>query len=340
MATGTQEEAYRILRSNLEVALLDLERAAVAVTSAHAGEGKTSTTVNLARSLAVAGNRVVLLDFDLRHPDSHRWLGTHNDFGVSDVLLRQRSLPESLQFVVLGEGVGGAREGLYFLPAGTPVRNPAELLGGPRTPALLDALAAQADVVLIDTPPVLPVADTLVIGRMVAGAVLVVETRRAPAAAVRKAKDALIRNQTRLLGVVVNKLQQRDARTDEGYGYAYDYPYVHPDGRSSGRSHRRRSKAETSPTWPTVDGQLAPASTDQRNVVELYRPPITLPAWHPISEVSVAGDNPASSSTAPTIEGRTARAGHPFAPFEVGPSTNGGELVEGGPGRGSEHPAS
>jgi capsular exopolysaccharide synthesis family protein len=244
LPSAAQAEAYRILRSNLEVALLDLQRPTVVVTSAYAGEGKTSTTVNLARTLAIAGRRVVLVDLDLRHPDAHKWLGVPSEVGASDVLLRRRSLSQCLQFIALGDGEGSS-DGLYLLPAGTAVPNPAELLSGPRTPALLDALADQADLVLIDTPPVLPVADALVIGRMVAGAVLVVETRRAPIGAVRKAKDALIRNQTRLLGVVVNKLQPRDARADEGYGYGYGYGYPHAaDNRPGSSGWRRRDRIE------------------------------------------------------------------------------------------------
>jgi Mrp family chromosome partitioning ATPase len=82
-------------------------------------------------------------------------------------------------------------------------------------------LAAQADVVLIDTPPVLPVADTLVIGRIASGALLVTAARSSSTVAVSKAKDLLIRNQTRLFGVILNKFQERDASFGYGYGYGY-----------------------------------------------------------------------------------------------------------------------
>ncbi len=109
--------------------------------------------------------------------------------------------------------------GLYFLSAGSPVSSPTELLATARMGRVLNGLAAQADIVLLDAPPILPVADTLVIGRMVAGAVLVVEARRTPVEAVRQSKDALTRNQTRILGVVLNKMDQREI----GYGYGYGY---------------------------------------------------------------------------------------------------------------------
>jgi capsular exopolysaccharide synthesis family protein len=223
--SAIQGEAFRVLRSNLAVALSDLERSVVIVTSALAGEGKTATAVNLARSMAVAGQRVVLVDFDLRHPDAHRWFGAHNEYGLAEVLLDERPIDQALQFIEVSNGPARGSQGLYLLTTGRPVVNPTELLGSRRTASLLDALVSQADVVLIDTPPVLLVADTLVIGRMAAGAVLVAEARRTPVAAVQRAKDALIRNQTRLLGLVLNKFQMnKDVSLGYGYGYGYGYP--------------------------------------------------------------------------------------------------------------------
>lgn len=217
---GSEErhEVFRVLRSNLLVALTELERPTVIVTSALPNEGKTAICANLAVSCAAAGLRVVAVDVDLRHPNLHGWLGAHNEVGLSDVLLDRVELETALQFVT----VGTRSRGLYVLPTGSPVNDATELLGTQRTVRLLDSLAQQADVLLLDTPPVLPVADTLVIGRMVAGAVLVVESRRTPVTAVQQAKNALIRNQTRLLGVILNKTQPRDLALS-GYGYGYGY---------------------------------------------------------------------------------------------------------------------
>jgi Mrp family chromosome partitioning ATPase len=139
------------------------------------------------------------------------------------VLLNRRPLDESVQLVPVGRGATETPLSLYLLAPGGGVHNPTELLGTRRVQQILETLSRQADIVVIDTPPVLPVADTLVIGRMVAGALLVVETRRTPIGAILQAKDALIRNQTRLLGLVVNKLQAKDA--DYGFGYGYGYGY-------------------------------------------------------------------------------------------------------------------
>ena len=210
-------EAFRVLRSNLLVAIDDLANPVVLITSAQEGEGKTSTCVALARSLAAAGPRVVLVDLDLRRPDAHRHLGADNVPGCAEVLLDQRPLEECLQYLAPARE-GSRTRGLYFLPAGTSTADPTELLSSPRTGRLLDELARQADIVLIDTPPVLPVADTLVIGRLAAGAVLVVEAKGTSLDLLHRTKSALTRNQTRILGVVLNKLRGGER---EGYEFGY-----------------------------------------------------------------------------------------------------------------------
>ncbi len=112
---------------------------------------------------------------------------------------------------------------MSLLSPGRPLDDATELLGTRRTARLIETLSQQSDVLLLDTPPVLPVADTLVIGRMAAGAVLVVESRRTPVPDVQRAKSALTQNQTRLLGVVLNKVQERDLAASS-YSYGYGYP--------------------------------------------------------------------------------------------------------------------
>ncbi|MCU1428683.1 MAG: yveL [Actinomycetia bacterium] len=223
---NTANEAFRVLRSNLLVATGELDHPVVVVTSAFPKEGKTSTCVSLAESFAATGARVVLVDLDLRDPDSHRLLGTHNEIGVSDVLLDQRTFEDCIQWLEVGVTKHASPAGMYFLAAGPKVASPTELLSTPRTAKLLEGLAAEADIVLLDAPPVLSVADTLVIGRLAAGAVLVIEAGRTPVPAAKRAKDALTRNQTRLLGVVLNKFKSRLAHSepgsgDVGYGFGY-----------------------------------------------------------------------------------------------------------------------
>lgn len=218
------EEAYRVVRSNLLVALQELGGASVMITSSRTGEGKTTTTVGLAKSLAQAGRRVVVVDLDLRHPDVHNKFGLPNLRGVSDVLTSNTSVVDCLQFADAG-GRASTRRGLYVLTAGSRVENTAELLGAGRTAQLLDALANEAEIVIVDTAPVLPIADTLSIGRVVAGALLVVAAGETPIGAVETAKNALIRTQTRLFGVILNRFKPRRGAADAGYGYGYGYGY-------------------------------------------------------------------------------------------------------------------
>lgn len=241
----TAREAFRVLRSNVLVAISELSNPVVVVTSAYASEGKTSVCVNLAESLAAAGPRVAVVDLDLRNPEAHQRFAAYNEVGVSDVLLGRATLGDSLQHIELPAPDADRPAGLSFLAAGAPVHNPTELLATPRTAQLLESLSSQADIVLLDTPPVLPVADTLVLGRLAAGAVLVVESRRTPGPAARRAKDTLTRNQTRLLGVVLNKFDA-DAGSygigdpggyglGNGLGYGLDRTLTAPNGRN-GRS--------------------------------------------------------------------------------------------------------
>lgn len=226
--TIASEEAYRVLRSNLLVALSDLANPVVVITSANAGEGKTTVCAGLAASLASIGQRIVLVDFDLREPTVHRHFGAHNEFGVTSFLLDRKPLSECLQYVDLTPH-GEEGKGLYLLATGPSVNNPTELLTAERTRRLLEALSGQADVVLVDSPPVLPIADTLEIGRMAAGAVLVVEARRTEVGPALRAKDALIQSQTRLLGVIVNKVPRDEISL--GYGPP---PGLAPDEGSGG----------------------------------------------------------------------------------------------------------
>ena len=115
----TRDEAFRVLRSTVLVALSDLRNPIVVVTGTIPDEGKTSTCASLARSLASAGSRVVLVDLDLRNSNAHTVLGLHNDVGVSDVLSGKVPVEDALQFLDLGSD-----RGMYFLAAGRAVGTP------------------------------------------------------------------------------------------------------------------------------------------------------------------------------------------------------------------------
>jgi len=214
-----RNEAFRVLRSNLEVSLDELERHCIMITSPSANEGKTLTSVNLAASIASTGRRVVLVDLDLRHPDVHMWVDAHNETGATDVLLGRLALSDCLQFVSTEQANGSAKRGFYLLPVGPAVANPAELLATSRTARLLDALGSNADIVLVDAPPVLPVADSLSLARLAGGVIVVVEAGRTTYPQMERTVQLLARSQARLLGMVLN-------RAREGVSYGYGYPVL------------------------------------------------------------------------------------------------------------------
>ena len=201
------QEAYRVVRSNLLIALADIESPRVVVTSANAGEGKSVVCANLAVSFARTGQRVAVVDLNLRHPAAHRLLGAENGFGVTDVLLGRRTIDDSIQYLPLPNPDPQSAKEFRFLGAGPPVPNPTELLGSAGTVEMLEQLGEQSDLILIDAPPLFPGADMLVIGPVASGVVLVVEARRTNFSDLTESQDLLARTHTRLFGVVLNKLK-------------------------------------------------------------------------------------------------------------------------------------
>ncbi|MGH9070935.1 MAG: CpsD/CapB family tyrosine-protein kinase [Acidimicrobiales bacterium] len=205
-------ESAATLKASVELSLAELDRSSILVTSAMSGEGRTTVAADLARLLALSGHRVVLVDFDLRRPGVHERASLPKGPGVVDVLLGRHPADACLRFVALESGQNGASRGLYVLAAGELEGEPSQLLGGKRTRALLRALESQASVVLVDGPSVLGHPDAVLVGRLVGGALMVVESGGTPTTRVEQAKAELMAHQVRILGVVLNKTRpsQRD----------------------------------------------------------------------------------------------------------------------------------
>ena len=202
-------EAFRTLRGAV---VYDGGRPApkvIVVTSAVAGEGKTVTSLNLAAALAEAGARVVLVDADLRRPGCQRALGVGEDVpGLGGVLAGTLELEQGVR--TLDE------PRIAFLAAGPAVPNPAALIGGPSLRDALLMLAAAYDFVVVDSPPVLPVTDALVLAREADAVVLVVKGHDTPREMVRRARDQLRQADARVLGLTVNDV-------DLGWSDLYAY---------------------------------------------------------------------------------------------------------------------
>jgi len=180
---SVQAEAFRMLRTNIRFLGAGSSARSFAVSSAGPSEGKTTTTANLAVSLAEAGLRTVVVDADMRRPNLAKILGIEGAVGLSDVLIGRFELDQVLQ--------PWGHDGLTVLPAGEVPPNPSELLGSGAMRALLDDLGERYDVVVVDTPPLLSVTDAALISEMVTSVLLVVATGRTRRAQVTAAVERL-----------------------------------------------------------------------------------------------------------------------------------------------------
>ena len=225
-------EAYRAIRTNIDFLRRRNQRLQVLlVTSFHAGDGKTTSASNLAISFALAGRRVLLIDADLRRPSLHKVHGLPSERGLSQLL--KDLLP-------LHQGVQRSKiEDLEVITTGPEVSNPAELLSGPRLAELLDEARQAYDVIVIDSPPLLAVADPAIVGAVVDGVILVAQPKTLQRRDVEHALELLRSLGTSILGMLINGV----GREDRGYGYGYgQYGYS-----GYGRPSERRSGDATSP---------------------------------------------------------------------------------------------
>lgn len=227
-------EAYRSLRTSVQFLGLDRPVRTLQVTSPSASEGKTSTVANLAVALAAAGQRVIAVDCDLRKPRLHAFFGLDNEVGFTTVLVGDTPLSQALQPVP-------GQDGLLVLASGGPPPNPSELLAGARSAQVLETLAAQADLVLIDCPPVLPVTDATILAGRVDATLVVVTATETHRRRLQQALDTLAQVGAPLSGLVLNA-----ARHEAGYGYAYRYGYNY-DAAPPEPRHRRKAEQQVDP---------------------------------------------------------------------------------------------
>jgi len=208
---SVEAEAYRGLRTTISYARLPEGRRVVLFTSARRGEGKSTTAVNFAAVCAYSERPTLLVDADLRNPQVDQLFGAGGLLGLAGYL--KGVAKPSLEDLVVPTRVPS----LDVLPAGGPVANAAELLSRPLLAELIEAARASYDWIVIDAPPVLPIADAAIVSRSVDGVVLVVDVKRTPLEAARRAKDLLRAVDAPLLGVVANR--SRVKATAYGYGH-------------------------------------------------------------------------------------------------------------------------
>lgn len=193
---GARAEEIRKIRTNLRFVDIDKAHKAILVTSAVAAEGKTSIACNLAISLAEAGKRVIFVDADLRQPRSARYLGLPNGAGLTDVLVG--AVPFSAATQVWGKQL------LTVLTSGSTPPNPSELLGSQQMRELLAELRQSYDVIIVDGPPLLPVADAVATASLCDGALMVVRRASTRQEQLRDALELLRNAEVLVLGTVLN----------------------------------------------------------------------------------------------------------------------------------------
>lgn len=229
-----EAEAFRVLQTNLRFAAIDRSINSLMVTSSVQGEGKSTTIGNLALALARSGQRVVLVDLDLRRPATRKLFGLPSGPGMTDVLLGNASLEESLVAFDLKQAETSNGEGsLRILGAGTPPPNPGELVGPTGGVArLIRELESDSDLVLVDAPPALVVGDALALSAIVDGVFLCVRLKVVTRGMLTEISQVLESAHTNVLGYVVTG----QTRGNGGYGYGYSYGYSAPAPTSSARS--------------------------------------------------------------------------------------------------------
>ncbi|MCW2544144.1 MAG: Protein-tyrosine kinase [Frankiales bacterium] len=217
---STRAEAFRQLRTNLQFVDIEHPLRSVAFTSSIPGEGKSTTTCNLAITLTQAGLSVILVEGDLRRPRIAHYMGLEGAVGLTSVLLGRTSLEDALQ--PWGEGQ------LQVLASGPLPPNPSELLGSQGMQDLLRELEDRVDIVLIDAPPLLPVTDAAVLGTLTSGLVMLIRSNTTRREQLAQAVNTVHAVGGIILGAVMNMVPARDR---ESYSYGYTYAPMNATGK-------------------------------------------------------------------------------------------------------------
>lgn len=277
-AKGTEyavAEAVRDLRTNLQFMDVDNPPRQIVVTSALPAEGKSIITANLANAIAASGQRVVVIDADLRRPMVAKTFGLVAGAGLTDILIGRAAVRDVLQPY-------GNTGNLFVLSAGRVPPNPSELLASKAMSRLLGDLAKHS-IVLIDAPPLLPVTDSAILAARTDGALVVAFARRTTYDQLNEALQNLERVNARALGLIINGVPLKGTGAD-GYGYRYRY-YAHYGAHAS-----EQRAPEVVPS--TIAPSPTPATTPTNPSGSV--PPVPSPVFEPLSTTRPEGTAPAA----------------------------------------------
>ncbi len=211
-------EAYKALRTNVMFSIPKKNCKRLIVTSANASEGKSTNSLNLAITIAETGARVLLIDCDLHRPNVANLLELKKDSGLSNILAGYKTLSETI--------VKGVRGKLDVLPAGEIPPNPTELLGSAEFSSLLDTLSESYEYIILDTSPVNPVTDAVLLSEQVDGIVLVVRCNQTEKEPLNDAVNSLKMVNAKILGFILNDSEPQGKSYGKYSRYSkYSYEY-------------------------------------------------------------------------------------------------------------------
>ncbi len=208
-------ENYRLLRTNLQYVGVDKPISTLMITSSKPLEGKSLTAANLAVVMAQSGQRVILVDADLRRPSQHQIFAQENVFGLTTLLVNPDARPNQVLKTIPGI------DNLRVLVSGPTPPNPSDLIGSSRMGQVIEALKAEADIVIFDTPPIVAVSDAAILGPRLDTTLFVVQAGRTRRAMAKRCKGILDDLGAHIAGVCLNGLPPRQMRMYTNFGYYY-----------------------------------------------------------------------------------------------------------------------
>lgn len=214
------EESYKSIRTNIMLSVIKDGCKTIVVSSSNAGEGKTTTSINLAISLSQADQRVLLIDGDLRKPKIHHYFSIPNAPGLTNFLsdvANNKSRNADLFNTVHPTEIAN----LSIITSGSIPPNPAEILGSELMSEFLKEISKHFDYIIIDTPPINVVSDALPVVRMSDGIIVVIKSNSSTHPELAKTIEALKFIQANILGFVVNFVENKSSRYSKKYGYTY-----------------------------------------------------------------------------------------------------------------------
>jgi capsular exopolysaccharide synthesis family protein len=209
------EDAYRVLRTNIQFCGVEEQIKTLAITSTNPGEGKTTTSINLAVSLAKSGVRVLLIDADMRKPMILKTFGASNRIGLSTYISGKADVEDTI--------IGTTVNNLFVIGCGPIPPNPTELIGTKRFSELMKIAKTKFDMVIIDTPPLGSVIDCAIIAAQIDATLIVIQAKGVEFRNAQRVKEQLEKANARVLGVVLNKVVKSDYRYYNSY-YNYKKP--------------------------------------------------------------------------------------------------------------------